>query len=139
MNSSKPILLIEDNRVDATAVRRALEDLNVPNALVTAGHGQQALEYLCDRISEKPCVILLDLNMPRMDGIEFLHAVKSDEVLRTIPVVVLTTSHSKQDIDQSFDHGAAGYMTKPIDYKEFAEILNTINTYWSVSRLPNKA
>ena len=136
MQSSKPILLVEDDSVDVMTVKRAFKELDVTNPLVSTGDGEKALAYLQDRTTTKPCVILLDLNMPRMGGIEFLKIAKSDESLRTIPIVVFTTSNTEQDITQSFDLGAAGYMVKSMDYSKFIETIKTIDSYWSLSKLP---
>ncbi|MFZ0033631.1 MAG: response regulator, partial [Sedimentisphaerales bacterium] len=91
MRTLKSILLVEDDRVDAMTVKRALKDLNVTNPLAHTLNGEEALEYLTTESNRKPCIILLDLNMPRMNGIEFLKVIKADDKLRTIPVVVLTT------------------------------------------------
>lgn len=136
MQSSKPILLVEDDSVDVMTVKRALKDLKVTNQLVPAGDGEQALTYLRDRHTARPCVILLDLNMPKMSGTEFLRTVKADDVLKVIPVVVLTTSNSEQDIARSFELGAAGYMVKSIDYDKFMETIKAIDLYWTHSKLP---
>ena len=136
MRNSKPILLVEDDTVDVMTVERALKDLRVARELVAIGDGEQALAYLRDDGNAKPCVILLDLNMPKMNGTEFMRIVKADEALRRIPVVVLTTSNSEQDISNSFGLGAAGYMVKSVDYKKFMEIIKTIDLYWTLSKLP---
>ncbi len=136
MRNSKPILLVEDDTVDVMTVERALKDLQVASELVAIGDGEQALAYLRDDGNAKPCVILLDLNMPKMNGTEFMRIVKADEALRRIPVVVLTTSNSEQDISNSFGLGAAGYMVKSVDYKKFMEIIKTIDLYWTLSKLP---
>jgi CheY-like chemotaxis protein len=123
--------------VDAMTVKRALKDLKVENPLAHSLNGEEALKYLRSGSNESPCVILLDLNMPKMDGIEFLKIVKADEVLKKIPVVVLTTSKDKQDVAESFEHGVAGYMVKPVDYKKFVETIGTIDLYWTLSELVN--
>jgi len=136
MRNSKPILLVEADTVDVMTVERALKDLQVASELVAIGDGEQALAYLRDDGNAKPCVILLDLNMPKMNGTEFMRIVKADEALRRIPVVVLTTSNSEQDISNSFGLGAAGYMVKSVDYKKFMEIIKTIDLYWTLSKLP---
>ena len=136
MRNSNPILLVEDESVDVLTVKRALKDLEVPNELVPAHDGEEALEYLRSQSNTKPCVILLDLNMPKMDGAEFLKIVKADEALKKIPVIVLTTSNTEQDIVESFNLGAAGYMVKSIDYHKFKETINTIDLYWTLSKLP---
>jgi len=136
MQDAKPILLVEDDNVDVMTVRRALKDLHVVSQLVPAGDGEEALEYLRGKDNAKPRIILLDLNMPKMNGTEFLRIVKADETLKTIPVVVLTTSSSEQDIVRSFELGAAGYMVKSVDYKKFMEIIQAIDLYWNLSELP---
>jgi CheY-like chemotaxis protein len=136
MQSSKPILLVEDDSVDVMTVKRALKDLSVSNQLVPAGDGEQALAYLRDRRAPRPCIILLDLNMPKMSGTEFLKTVKADDALKTIPVIVLTTSNTEQDIARSFELGAAGYMVKSIDYDKFIDTIKTIDLYWTQSKLP---
>jgi CheY-like chemotaxis protein len=138
MRNSLPILLVEDDRVDVMTVERALKDVEVTNQLVCTGNGEEALEYLKTENNKKPCLILLDLNMPKMNGIEFLEIVKSDKVLRRIPVVVLTTSDNERDVIESFELGVAGYMVKPPDYKEFVQAIRTINLYWNLSKLPNR-
>ncbi len=136
MRSSKPILLVEDDSVDVMTVKRALKELDVTNPLVSTGDGEEALEYLYHPAATKPCVILLDLNMPRMSGMEFMKIAKSDESLKTIPIIVFTTSNTEQDITKSFELGAAGYMVKSVDYSKFIETIKTIDSYWSLSKLP---
>jgi CheY-like chemotaxis protein len=136
MTNSKPILLVEDENIDVLTVKRAFRDLKVANELVPAHDGEEALEYLRSQSNTKPCVILLDLNMPKMDGAEFLKIIKKDEALKKIPVVVLTTSNTEQDIVKSFELGAAGYMVKSVDYHKFKEIIRTIDLYWTLSKLP---
>jgi CheY-like chemotaxis protein len=137
MRNSQPILLVEDDRVDVMTVERALKDVKVTNRLVCTGNGEEALEYLKTENNKKPCVILLDLNMPKMNGIEFLKIAKTDEALKSIPVVVLTTSKTAQDVVESFKLGAAGYMVKTVDYSKFVETVRTIDLYWTLSELPN--
>jgi CheY-like chemotaxis protein len=136
MRNSKPILLVEDDNVDVMTVKRALQDLNIKNQLVSTANGEEALEYLNNNHS-KPCIILLDLNMPKMNGIEFLTIVKADEALKKIPVIVLTTSSQQQDIVESFKLSVAGYIVKSVDYAEFTEAISTINLYWTLSKLPS--
>jgi len=137
MRTSKPILLVEDDRVDAMTVEHALKDLKVTNKLVHTNNGEEALEYLRDRSNKKPCIILLDLNMPKMNGIEFMKIVKDNDVLKTIPVVVLTTSQEEQDVVESFKLSVAGYIVKPVDYKKFVEAIRTVALYWTLSELPD--
>lgn len=136
MRTLKPILLIEDDSVDAMTVKRAMRDLRITNDLVHAVNGEDALKYLDDPETEKPFVILLDLNMPKMNGVEFLRIIKSKANLKMIPVIVFTTSKEKQDVLESFQLGAAGYMTKPVDYDKFVDVINTVILYWNTSELP---
>ncbi len=135
MRNSKPILLVEDDQVDAITTRRALKELNITNDLVHKVDGEDALEYLRDESNARPCVILLDLNMPKMNGFEFLEIVKSDNALKKIPVIILTTSDSDESINKGFDLGAAGYILKPVDYGQFVESMRTVDKYWTLSRL----
>lgn len=136
MQNSKPILLIEDDSVDVMTVKRAFKELDVTNQLVSTSDGEEALEYLNNDATTKPCVILLDLNMPRMNGTEFMKIAKADESLKTIPIIVFTTSNTEHDITQSFELGAAGYMVKSVDYHKFIETIKTIDSYWTLSKLP---
>ncbi len=135
MRSNETILLVEDDAVDAMTVKRALRDINVTNRLVLKGNGEEALEYLHQEGTEHPCIIILDLNMPKMNGLEFLRAAKADERLRRIPVVVLTTSKGEKDRFESFDLSVAGYMLKPVEYPQFVEVVKNINLYWTLSEL----
>ncbi len=136
MNTRKSILLVEDDKVDAMTVKRALREINVTNLLATVNDGEQALEYLRNKDNERPAIILLDLNMPKMNGIELLKHMKADVDLRSIPVIVLTTSKADQDRIESFKLSVAGYMLKPVDYIQFVEVMRTINIYWTLSELP---
>ncbi|MDH3674546.1 MAG: response regulator [Anaerolineae bacterium] len=136
MRSQNPVLLVEDDRVDAMTVKRALKEIRVANPIVVVGNGEEALAYLRNPDNETPSIILLDLNMPRMGGIEFLEVTKQDAQLRRIPVIVLTTSKEQQDKLGSFDLGVAGYMVKPVDYQQFVGVIKAIDSYWSLSELP---
>ena len=138
MRSLKPVLLVEDDQVDARTVKRAFSDLRIVNPLVQVGNGEEALKYLQNPQNKIPCVILLDLNMPKMNGIEFLKVAKADEEFKKIPVVVLTTSKAEQDKVESFKFSVAGYMTKPTDYKKFVDTVRAIDLYWSLSELPGE-
>jgi CheY-like chemotaxis protein len=133
---NKPILVVEDDQVDTMTVIRALNEIQVTNPLVHVENGEEALDYLQDSKTEKPCIILLDLNMPIMNGIEFLQAVKNDKQLKRIPVVVLTTSEEQQDKLNSFELGIAGYMSKPVDYRQFVDVIRSIDAYWTISEMP---
>lgn len=132
----KPILLVEDDKVDTMTVKRALKEIQVPNQLKLAANGEEALEYLQNPENELPVVILLDLNMPKMNGIEFLRIMKQDSEMKKIPVVVLTTSQEQQDKFDSYSLGVAGYVHKPVDYDQFVDAMRIISQYWNISELP---
>lgn len=136
MRSRKPILLVEDDYVDVLTVKRALHEINLQNDIVVAGNGEEALEYLENPKNERPSIILLDLNMPRMNGIEFLQKVKNIDRHKIIPVIVLTTSSQEKDRMESFKSSVAGYMTKPVIYSEFVEVMKAIDKYWTCSDMP---
>ena len=136
MRTSKPILLLEDDSVDAMTIRRAMKDIKITNPLVHVPNGEDGLIYLRNGDNNKPCVILLDLNMPKMNGLEFLKVAKADPVLRQIPVIVLTTSKDDQDKVESFQFSVAGYIVKPTDYKKFVEAIKMLDLYWTLSELP---
>ena len=136
MKTGKPILLVEDDRVDVMTVKRAMRDLEISNPLDVVHNGEEALVHLRDTSQERPGIILLDLNMPKMNGIEFLRIVKQDEELRKIPVIVLTTSREEQDRVNSYDLSVAGYVIKPVDYQQFLDVMRTIDDYWRLSELP---
>jgi CheY-like chemotaxis protein len=136
MRSKKPILLVEDDIVDVMTVKRALSEINITNELIIAENGEEGLRYLEENQNAFPSIILLDLNMPRMNGIEFLKNVKTDERFKQIPVVVLTTSGEDQDKVESFKFGVAGYMVKPVNFHKFVDIMKAIDVYWTFSDLP---
>ncbi|HZM03641.1 MAG TPA: response regulator [Candidatus Saccharimonadales bacterium] len=136
MNNTFSILLVEDDVVDVMSVRRALRELNSNTTLSVAGNGEEALVYLRNLEHPLPGIILLDLNMPRMNGIDVLKILKNDERLRRIPVVILTTSKEEKDRLESFNLSVAGYMIKPVDYAGFVEIVRTIQRYWNQSEMP---
>lgn len=138
------ILLIEDEPADANLVRSALKESRVFCTLHHVVDGVDAFAFL-HREGERygnapqPDLILLDLNMPRMNGREFLAAIKTDAVLSAIPVVVLTTSDVERDVVASYKLGAAGYITKPVDMEQFIEAVRQIGNYWfTLTRLPTK-
>ncbi len=138
MRSLKPIMLVEDDAADVLIIKRALKELKIDNKLVHSADGEEALEYLKNEENERPCIILLDLNMPKMNGIEFLEAAKSDEELKSIPVVALTTSESSQDITRCFKLGIVGYIVKPVDYKKFVKAVRIVDIYWMLSKIPGE-
>lgn len=136
MRRSKAILLVEDDQVDCLTVKRALKEVGISNRLDIVKNGEEALKFLESSENDWPCIILLDLNMPKMNGIEFLKVLKGHPDLKKIPVVILTTSRAGQDITDSFAFGAAGYIVKPVDYQEFIDAIITIARYWRLSELP---
>ncbi len=139
MNNTTPILLVEDDDVDVENVTRAFEENNIANPLVVADHGEHALQLL-QGVSPggeaqpplRPGLILLDINMPIMNGIEFLACLKEDSSLCVIPVVVLTTSQEESDRFESFRHSVAGYFIKPVEYADFVRVVGIIGTYWTL-------
>jgi CheY-like chemotaxis protein len=136
MKSHKPILIVEDDVVDAMTVRRSLKELQVSNPVNVVENGEDALAFLQDSQQEIPCIILLDLKMPKMNGIEFLQIMKHDVSLKKIPVVVLTTSRDEHDKIQCFELGVAGYLVKPVDYQRFVEMIYVFTQEWSWSEMP---
>ncbi|QRK13047.1 response regulator [Archangium violaceum] len=131
------ILLVDDDSVDVMNVQRAFKKNNVQNALYIARDGRQALEMLRDgTVPMNNRLVLLDLNMPRMNGIEFLRALRSDPELSTTPVVVLTTSNDDRDRVQSYAHHVAGYLVKPVTSPAFVELMAALNAYWMRVELP---
>lgn len=138
MLNSKPILLVEDDCVDVMAVQRVLKDFDAYNPLVHAANGEEALAYLRGTGSEMPCVILMDLNMPKMNGLEFLTVLRADERLKGIPVVVVSTSAEKVDMARSFEFGAAAYIVKCFSYHEFRERMKAIQPYFVTVHPPER-
>ncbi|NES94579.1 MAG: response regulator [Desertifilum sp. SIO1I2] len=136
MRNLQPILLVEDDRIDRLTVQRAFKEIQVKNPVDIAANGEEALALLRDRSYKKPAIILLDLNMPKMNGLEFLREIKQDADLKHIPVIVLTTSGEDRDKLESFNLCVAGYMIKPLDYFKFVEMLRAIQVYWTFSELP---
>lgn len=129
------VLLVEDSQVDAHLTRAALEENRFAVAVHHVSDGVEALAYLRGEQSPvpdtaRPDLILLDLNMPRMNGREFLTAMKADPALSDIPVVILTTSDVEQDVVASYRLGAAGYVTKPVDLEQFIHAINQLGNYW---------
>ncbi len=134
MEPYKSILLVDDDHVEQLKVARAFSKLGITNPLVYKQDGLKAKEYL-EQTEDLPGVILLDLNMPNMNGHEFLAFIKSDERLKVIPVVILTTSNNERDRLESFKYSVAGYMVKPIRLEEYEEVIDTIKHYWATSKI----
>jgi CheY-like chemotaxis protein len=131
------ILLVEDDEVDVMTVKRAFRNNHITNPLFVAADGIEALEKL--RSSEVPKgrrLVLLDLNMPRMNGIEFLQELREDPELAPTPVVVLTTSNDDQDKVKAYNMNVAGYLLKPVTFQNFCDVMVALNKYWSLVELP---
>jgi CheY-like chemotaxis protein len=132
------VLLVEDDPGDVVLIREAFEHNKVYNALRVVGDGVEAMEFLRSG-EDRPDLILLDLNLPRKDGREVLAEIKSDPGLRAIPVVVLTTSKAEEDILRSYDLHANAYVTKPVDFDRFIEVVRQIDDFFvSVVKLPSR-
>jgi len=131
------ILLVDDDEVDVMNVQRALLKNHIANPVHTATNGVEALEKLRDGSIPSPRrLVLLDLNMPKMNGIEFLRELRADPHLRATSVVVLTTSNEQRDKVEAFELNVAGYMIKPVRFAKFVEIMATINKYWLLVEMP---
>ncbi len=136
MKDSKPILLLEDDLVDQESVKRAFKTLCIANPLAIANNGEEGLAQLRNKANRLPCLVLLDLKMPRMGGIEFLDKIKKDEQLKQIPVVMFTSSKEEQEKIASFKLGVAGFIVKPSVQEQFLEAIRTIDLYWTLSETP---
>ncbi len=131
------ILLVEDDEVDVMNVRRAFEKNHVSNPLFIAGNGLEALEMLRgDVVPKERRLVLLDLNMPKMNGIEFLEALRADADLSSTPVVVLTTSNDDQDKIDAYNLNVAGYLLKPVTFSNFCERMAALDKYWMLVEMP---
>jgi CheY-like chemotaxis protein len=135
------MLLVEDDELDVMNVRRAFRKNNISNPLYVASDGLEALQMLrgepgFEKIPEERRLILLDLNMPRMGGIEFLRELRNDPKLKATTVIVLTTSGEERDKVEAYNLNVAGYILKPITLAAFVEVMATLNKYWTVNELP---
>ena len=136
------ILLIEDDEVDVMNVKRAFKKYKITNPLYVAGNGIEGLKMLRPQDREQPQVpesrrlILLDLNMPKMNGLEFLQELRKDENLKRTPVIVLTTSDEDKDRIEAYNLNVAGYILKPVTFNNFAEVMVALNKYWTLCEMP---
>jgi CheY-like chemotaxis protein len=131
------ILLVEDDQVDVMNVQRAFKKNNIANPLWVAGNGVEALDKLkTGEISLHRLLVLLDLNMPRMNGIEFLKALRAEDEFRHLPVVVLTTSDDERDRIEAYHLNVAGYIVKPVTFQNFCDAMATLNKYWALVEMP---
>ncbi len=142
-NAPVEILLVEDNPTDAELCIRALKKHNFANKLVWAKDGAEALDFLFGtgsysgrEINPKPRVILLDLRLPKVDGLEIIRRVKADDRLKTIPIVVLTSSKEDRDVTESYKLGANSFVSKPVVFEEFAEAVARLGLYWLIVNRP---
>lgn len=132
------LVLVEDDEIDVMNVRRALERAHVTNPLFVANNGLEALELLrSDQVPKERRLVLLDLNMPKMNGIEFLRELRKDPILHGTPVVVLTTSDDERDKVNAYDLNVAGYLLKPVTFLNFVDVMAALNKYWALVELPD--
>src|ERR1700730_7998122 len=142
MNNLGRILLVEDDPKDVELTLTALDEYNLANEVIVTSDGQEALDYLfyrgnfMKRSGENPAVLLLDLKLPKVDGLEVLQQVKSDEKLKMIPVVVLTSSHEEKDMVASYRLGVNAYVVKPVDFHEFVNAIKELGIFWAVINEP---
>jgi CheY-like chemotaxis protein len=131
------ILLVEDDDVDVMNVKRAFKKNNISNPIYVAGNGLEALEMLrSDAVPRERRIVLLDLNMPKMNGIEFLRALRADKSLAATTVVVLTTSNDDRDKVEAYNLNVAGYLLKPVTFINFVEVMAALNKYWCLVEMP---
>lgn len=129
--NSRTILLVEDNSSDVALTERALMRARIANPVVVAEDGIEALEYLA-KAEELPALVLLDLKLPRLSGLEVLARIRADARTRRLPVVILTTSGEEQDVASGYDLGVNSYVRKPVDFKQFAAAVEQLGLYWLV-------
>lgn len=143
MTSNRDILLVEDNQSDVDLTRRALLKSRIANHLVVVDDGQKALDYLFGtgeyagrEISIVPALVLLDLKLPRVPGLEVLRRIRADENLKPLPVVILTTSSERRDIAAGYDLNVNSYIQKPVDFEQFVDCVKQLGLYWLVLNMP---
>ncbi|HEX6050689.1 MAG TPA: response regulator [Gemmatimonadaceae bacterium] len=137
MTNPLNILLVEDDMIDVMNVKRAFTRNHITNPLYVAGNGEEALRMLRSReVPSDRRIVLLDLNMPRMNGIEFLRELRADPELNATSVIVLTTSNNERDRIEAYDLNVAGYLLKPVTFADFSELMVTLNKYWSLVEMP---
>jgi two-component system response regulator len=145
MSNSFAVLLVEDNKHDVRFVERAWKQNNITNALFVVPHGQACMDYLRHEGEysdanqfPRPGIILMDIRMPMMDGIECLQAIRADPNFKLIPVIMLTTSKQDEDHIRSYELGCNTFIEKPVDFAKFSEAIRTIQVYWTLSVIPGQ-
>lgn len=141
MDTSRPkiILLVEDNPDDEALTLRALKKNNILNEVIVVHDGQQAIDYFFGEnatANPVPAVVLLDLKLPKIDGLEVLRRMRADELTKLVPIVILTSSREEQDIVSGYRHGANSYIRKPVDFSQFMEAIRQLGLYWLVLNEP---
>ena len=142
MADLKRILLVEDSKKDIELTLAALEQHHLANEVIVARDGAEALDYLWrrgkykSRVDESPAVVLLDLKLPKVDGLEVLREMKSDGHLKHIPVVMLTSSREEQDLVKSYELGVSAYVVKPVDFQQFVSTVRELGLFWAVINEP---
>lgn len=135
MKASKlKVLLIEDDTIEVMKMHRALSTFEEQHSIIEANNGEMALSIL-EKRDELPDIILLDLNMPKINGIEFLTILKNDDSLKYIPTIILTTSNNQRDLLACYNLGIAGYVLKPLKYEDYIEKISRLLSYWSINEL----
>lgn len=134
MTNSLKILLIEDDMIEVMKLNRTISSLKLDHKIMEANNGDEALKIL-EQKDRLPDIILLDLNMPKINGIEFLKILKGDKRLRYIPTIILTTSNNKKDLLECFEIGIAGYILKPLKYEDYVVKIEKSLAYWSINEL----
>ena len=138
MKAMKAIILVEDNPHDAELALTTFQELNLANEVIVLNDGMEVLDYLyCRgkyerRTGGHPAVILLDLNMPKMSGVEVLRAIKNDEYLRAIPIVMLTSSREERDLADCYKMGTTAYVVKPVDFQQFVQVMKHLGRFWAL-------
>ncbi len=128
------VLLIEDDMIEVMKLNRTVSKLELPHKIIEANNGEEALKILQSK-DELPDIILLDLNMPKLNGIEFLNILKNDEILKYIPTIILTTSNNQRDLLECYKIGIAGYVLKPLKYEDYMYKIEKLLGYWSINEL----
>ncbi len=134
MENILKVLLVEDNLIEIMKMKRTISLLKLKHTIHEAKNGEEALQFLEDK-ANIPDIILLDLNMPKINGIEFLKIIKADDDLKHIPTIILTTSSNQKDLLECYRTGMSGYVLKPLKYEDYVKKIETVLAYWSVNEL----